>query len=444
MADGRVFKRCYHDGREIETGKPATARRRPVPACPCDGGSWWWRVSIGRSPVTGRRIQRSRSGYATKAAAKAGLHEFLEQVSRGGGRVDDRGRTVAAWMQEWLDTGTWKTSTRRSYTADVNRWIIPKLGHIRLRDLGRGDVREMLAEVARRDDSRTDRGEKPGRGRAPAAQLAGGSVDRVRRTLRAALSAAVEEELIRENYARGRFRAIPKRAKPEEATWTDAQVQQFLASVADDQLASMWWFVATTGARRGEACGLRWVDVDLVSDTPGAVIRQTVVASPGPHICPVCPCEHTGRFIQQTTSTHSGAKTSASTGRWVPLSSDVVRELVAHQASQEARRQELGVHHSDHGLVWSEDDGAPLRPDWVTKRHGDLIGSAGLPKVKLHGMRHTLASQMSTTTASTAQIGLMLGHGHDSEQITLLYTHAQRAALAASVEEVSARFRAAK
>lgn len=436
--DGSTYKRCVHDGKDRETGKPANSRRGPIPACDCSGGSWWWRADAGRSPVTGRRIQPSRGGYPTKAAARAGLREYLEQAGRGG-RVDDQGKTVAVWLREWLATGTWKASTRRSYTDDVTRWLIPKLGAVRLRDLSRGDVRELLAAVASRDDTRTARGEKPGRGRRPAAELSGATVDRVRRTLRAALSAAVEEELIRENYAAGRFRAIPARRTGEEAHWQDDELAAFLAHVADDPLASLWWFFAIGGVRRGEACGLRWEDVDLTGPIPGATIEQTVIADPGSHRCPVCHQTHTGRFIQQTTRTQRGAKTKASTGRWVPFSTDVVSELAAHKATQEARRGQLGVLYVDHGLVWAEDDGAPLRPDWVTKRHAVLVAETGLPKVKLHGMRHTAASLMSTTDMSTAQIGKMLGQ--DSEQITLHYTHAIRATLAAGAEAVAAKVR---
>lgn len=433
--DGRVYKRCRHDRKSIETGKPATSRRVAIPACRCDGGSWWWRIDAGKSPVTDQRVQPARGGYSTRAEALEGLREYLEQIRRGG-RVDDQGKTVAVWLREWLETGTWKPTTRRSYGDDVNRWLIPLLGRIRLRDLCRGDVRELLTTVAKRD---TTRARPAGRGRPPAAQLSGASVDRVRRTLRAALAAAVEEELIRENYARGKFRAIPPRSNLEEAHWQDHQLRAFLTYIADDRLASLWWWFSLTGSRRGEACGLRWEDVDLVSDTPGAIIHQTVIAIPGEHDCPVCKATHRGRVIQQTTATQQGAKTKASTGRWVALSSDVVQELAAHRASQEARRGQLGVLYCDHGLVWAEDDGAPLRPDWVTHRLADLIAEAGLPKVKLHGMRHTAASLLSTTDLTTAQVGELLGHG--SEQMTLHYTHAMKSTLSAGVEAIAAMVR---
>jgi integrase len=33
--------------------------------------------------------------------------------------------------------------------------------------------------------------------------------------------------------------------------------------VGEDRLFAMWWLVTLRGLRRGEAAGLRWVDVDL-------------------------------------------------------------------------------------------------------------------------------------------------------------------------------------
>jgi integrase len=46
-------------------------------------------------------------------------------------------------------------------------------------------------------------------------------------------------------------------------TWDKKQLKEFLESVAGDRLAALWYTIAFTGMRRGEAIGLRWSDVDL-------------------------------------------------------------------------------------------------------------------------------------------------------------------------------------
>jgi integrase len=47
--------------------------------------------------------------------------------------------------------------------------------------------------------------------------------------------------------------------------WSPAQLRTFLTHVRDDRLYAAWILFATTGMRRGEVAGLRWVDVDLAA-----------------------------------------------------------------------------------------------------------------------------------------------------------------------------------
>lgn len=58
-------------------------------------------------------------------------------------------------------------------------------------------------------------------------------------------------------------------------TWTPEQFGAFLDGVRDDRLSAANFLLATTGMRRGEALGLRWIDADL--DVGRAAIRQTVI-----------------------------------------------------------------------------------------------------------------------------------------------------------------------
>jgi hypothetical protein len=45
--------------------------------------------------------------------------------------------------------------------------------------------------------------------------------------------------------------------------WSPGQVGAFLEHVINDRLYTAWLLLASTGMRRGEVAGLRWVDVDL-------------------------------------------------------------------------------------------------------------------------------------------------------------------------------------
>ena len=45
--------------------------------------------------------------------------------------------------------------------------------------------------------------------------------------------------------------------------WKPAQLGRFLDATEDERLHALFAVVAYCGLRRGEACGLRWEDVDF-------------------------------------------------------------------------------------------------------------------------------------------------------------------------------------
>jgi integrase len=51
--------------------------------------------------------------------------------------------------------------------------------------------------------------------------------------------------------------------RPPVAVWTTAQTRQFLKSAVGHRLFAAYQLIALRGLRRGEACGLRWADLDL-------------------------------------------------------------------------------------------------------------------------------------------------------------------------------------
>ena len=52
-------------------------------------------------------------------------------------------------------------------------------------------------------------------------------------------------------------------ARPPVAVWTTAQTRRFLKAAAGHRLFAAYHLIALQGLRRGEACGLRWADLDL-------------------------------------------------------------------------------------------------------------------------------------------------------------------------------------
>ena len=66
------------------------------------------------------------------------------------------------------------------------------------------------------------------------------------------------------------------------------------------------------------------------------------------------------------------------------------------------------------GLVFTREDGPPLRPGHICEHFGMLVGRAGLPPVRFHDLRHgaaTLSLAAGVTSRSSQE---MLGHATSS------------------------------
>jgi integrase len=92
-------------------------------------------------------------------------------------------------------------------------------------------------------------------------------------TVRKALGDAARWGLVARNVAQLADPPTPKRA--DMRTWTAGELRRFLEHVEGERLAALWMLAASTGMRRGEVLGLRWVDVDL--DLAWVAVRQTLV-----------------------------------------------------------------------------------------------------------------------------------------------------------------------
>ncbi|GGK44046.1 hypothetical protein GCM10010124_41120 [Pilimelia terevasa] len=294
----------------------------------------------------------------------------------------------------WLTTHTRiRPTTLRSYQIHVDRHLVPHLGRIRLNDLTGRHITAMIDTMAATVN-------RYGRLPTPA------TLHRIRATLRSALNAAIREGLLTDNPARHIEVPTPRRPhaqvwttgrvhtwqetgqRPTVAVWTTDQTAAFLKHVADDRLAAMWWLIALRGLRRGEAAGLRWVDVDL--DAGILTIEQQRVAN-------------------GSTVAVAPPKTAASR-RLIALDQHTVRQLREHQRRQRAEQRTASRAWTASGYVFVTDTGQPLHPDFLTRRFRHLVHDSGLPPVRLHDLRHGAASLAHCAGVDLKAVQAQLGH----------------------------------
>jgi hypothetical protein len=145
------------------------------------GRTWSYVVRV-PDPETGRTRPKWVGGFASEEAAKAARDE-ARVAARRGTYVDRSAETVRDYLAEWLDAheASVKRGTIAGYRADVERYISPRIGGLRLQSLRPAIISRFYRDLA-------THGGKDGR------PLAASTVAHVHRTLRKALTDAVQVE----------------------------------------------------------------------------------------------------------------------------------------------------------------------------------------------------------------------------------------------------------
>lgn len=355
------------------------------------GPVWEYLIDVGLDPATGKRKRASKSGFRTEKAALAAMRAAIGQVEDGTYRSDNVPTLAAFVTEEWLPARRreLRASTSESYRIVLEERVLPRIGALPLDRITPKHIDELYTELLERGGRDARRG--PGLS-ARTVRYSGTILTRVLRD-------AVKHGLILRNPAEHVIR--PKPRGREMSWWSIADARRFLAHVESDRLAALWALYLTTGMRRGEALGLRWVDVDL--EDGRLSVRRTLIAVDGK-------------------PEWSEPKTEASR-RVISLDSGTVAALRKHGTRQKKEKLALGEGYRDEGLVFATVAGERLHPDNVSKAFDRLVRRAGVPRIRLHDLRHTAATTMLEEGVPLKIVTERLGHS--STRITAdLYQHA--------------------
>jgi integrase len=282
--------------------------------------------------------------------------------------------TVAQYLNEWLEgKQSLRPSTRLSYTTHVRLYLTPHLGEVILSDLRPLHIHRMYSNITARNGDR----QRP---------ISVTTLRRIHGTLMSAMNTAVRRGLIDRNPAS--TVELPRVIQPRVEVWSANELGQFLAATQDDRLHLMYLVLGLRGLRRGEAVGLRWCDIDL--DRGVLRIERSAVRVQG--------------------VTVMGAPKSASGCRAVAIDRTTARLMHLHGCQQ---RLESFMAHGRvvvADLVFTTPQGAPIDPTYVSRHFDRLIKMHGLPRIRLHDLRHTSASIGLASGETLFEVSRRLGH----------------------------------
>ena len=364
-------------------------------------GSWSIVLDLGRDPSTGKRKQQWVTIRGTKKEAESKLAELQHQMDSGG-YIKPSKETLGKFLERWLDDyiSTQVRATTLEAYRQRGKHLINALGHIPLSELRPEHIHQYYREKSR--------------------FLSASTLIKHHNLLREALSHAVKWQNVVRNVAQ----AVdpPRVNRKEMKALTGSEVHRLLEACIDKPWYPIFHTLTWTGLRRSELLGLRWRDVDLLMATIRVV--QTLQQL------------NTGEFIFQDPKTSKGRRSIA-------LSPASCLVLSAHREKQERDAEALGAPLTDETLVFSHPDGSPRVPSTLTLAFRRLSRRVGLQGVRLHDLRHTMASLYLEQGVNPKTVAERLGHA--SVTITLdLYSHCLPGVQEAAAEQFDSAMDAAR
>lgn len=185
----------------------------------------------------------------------------------------------------------------------------------------------------------------------------------------------------------------------ERTKWlTTEQARQLLEANRDDKYFIAWLLMLCCGLRRGEILGLRWEDVDFVGQVLH-VRRQRIRVD--------------GKVLE------TRPKSDASI-RDIPLDEILIGELRKVQA----------------GRYVLETDGEPVTDRTLQRALEAALDRAGVPRVTLHGLRHTMASTAASRGVPIKMLQAIMGHAQYSTTADV-YAHVDRRGVCSAAQVIA-------
>ena len=352
------------------------------------GESWELRAYLGRDPVTGKKRYTTKTVRGGKREAQRTLAAMVTDAERG--LAPRTSATVADLLAAWFDQAAkdFSPTTVKETRGYIDRSLLPGLGD---RPLGKVTAAELDRFYGRLREA----GGVGGKPLAPA------TVRRIHGILRRAMARGVKWGWIGVNAAASA--SPPKVPQAQVAPPDPEQLARLLAraSEASPELACYILLAAGTGARRSELVALRWSDVDLAAATI-EISKAIVIATNG--------------------TAEKGTKNHAS--RRVSLDHQTVACLDDHHQRMAQRAQACGVCLGDTSFVFSNapDCSEPWFPTSVSRSFKRLCDAEGVTNIRLHDLRHFVATQLLSAGVDVRTVAGRLGHRNAATTLNV-YAH---------------------
>lgn len=342
---------------------------------------WEGRFTAGYDPGTGKQIQRTVTAKTQKEVVQK-LREKTGEVDNGSYQPPNR-LTVKEWMDIWSEEymkGI-KGSTAHLYRTQVNLYIKPALGAIRLESLTAPMIQQFYNRLE-------DRGLSPK------------TIKNIHGVFHKALQQAVAIGYLRFNPSDAcTFTRVEKKATQ---ILERGEVADFLKAIEGHRHQVLYTVALFTGLREGEILGLMWECVDFEKNTI-LVDKQL-------------------RRSQEKGGEYYFSSPKSNKSRIVSVAPSVMRLLRLHRAEQLRCRLKAGSAWVDDRLVFTNEMGDRLSYRTVYDCFKRIVERLGKPDLRFHDLRHTYAVMSLENGDDIKTVQENLGH-HNAAFTLNAYGH---------------------
>ncbi|MBS4173518.1 site-specific integrase [Bacillus sp. FJAT-49736] len=346
------------------------------------GNKWSYTVDIGKDPITGKRKQKTKSGFKTEKEAESALTEIIYEINKGIWIAPQEIR-VKDFAEDWMKMHRHKlrATTAEQYQQKIKSWIIPLLGNYKIQDLKPIHAQKYSAQLLENMKENT--------------------ASKVYSITKMIINHAVDLEIINKNPFKNI--SLIREKKTKITTWTFDDLEHFLKVTKrySDVYYRLFATAAYTGLRKGELLALTKDDVNF--EKKFININKSLSAT-----------KEEGVKI--------GDLKTPSSRRKVAIDTVVASILKEQIAKNNAMKLKLGKEYHDSNLIFCHPDGRYFYPTGICRVMDKYIELSGLNKIRFHDLRHTHATLLLELGVNPKVVADRLGHA--SVKITLdTYSH---------------------
>lgn len=300
-------------------------------------------------------------------------------------------KTVSSFMDEYLEDYVKiqsSPSTYRDYKTNVDRYIKPMFGKMKLQNLQRSTIQQVYNQWKIKSNA----SDKP---------LKAESIRHINRIFKAALNVALDLGYIKENPTK-KIKIGKDLVTNHIDVYNTEEIRQLKKAVKGTDMELPTALLFDCVMRRGELLGLCFGDVDFDSKT--ITIQQSWVESEDSKRPVLKDCKTDGSY------------------RKMVVSDETMKLLKRQKLLCKQRCLREGKRFTNKQRVICKEDGEPFLPKSFTRKWADTLKKHKLRHIKLHGTRHSAISWLLSQGVPLHIVQARAGH--QDPKITLsVYSH---------------------